>query len=267
VQAAKAPNPATRQKGSDPNHPRRRSSKNSLLLSGILYCGYCGAAMIGNKNSRNHLYTCNRKQRQGPEACKQKSIVDYALHKLVCDWIAANVITKERLIDARDELKKRLKGSKAQLRDRNATLLTDRAKTEKRIQNLVNEIEESGSVPEVQHRLMQRRAELLEIDRELQGIARNIEDKQVELSDAALEHLAEKLREKLSSNDLDCARSIVRAVVKRIELFNEKVIAQYVVPLGDFDSQLKVGFKVCLHGGCSLIPLKQFYAKDWQRPL
>lgn len=70
----------------------------------------------------------------------------------------------------------------------------------------------------------------------------------IELSNEALVYLSQQLKEALLSGQLDKARAVVRGVIKRVDLFKEKVIAQYIVPLSDSGDQLKVGFSVCPHG-------------------
>ncbi len=255
VQANKQPAPANRPRGSDPNHPRRRTSDNPLLLSGILFCGYCGAAMVGNKNGREHFYTCNRKQRQGYEVCGQPSIVSYALDDIICDWLTSNVLTTERLIEARDQVNRRLNGSKEEMRQRQIALLDERARVDKRMQNLIDAIEDNGSTLEIERRLAQRKVESQSIEQELKEIEQALNDQRLELSNEAMEYLAQDLRGKLQGGNPDYARSVIRLVVKRVELLKEKIIAQYVLPLGDLSNQPKVGFSVCPHGGTVHITL------------
>ena len=248
VQAMRQPAPANRPHGSDPNHPHRRSSLNPLLLSGILYCGYCGAAMVGNKNGRDHFYTCNKKQRQGHEVCQQPSIVAHALHSAVVDWMLANVITVERLIDARDIINKQLSGTRDELKQRRHILLTDHTKSENRIQNLLDAIEENGASPEIEARLSQRRMEKRDLEHELAKIEATLQINQIEISNEALIYLAQYLKGALLDENPDSARGVIRSVFHKVEMFKEKIIAQYSVPLSEISNQLKVGYSVCPHG-------------------
>jgi len=248
VQEAKQPAPALRPKGSDANHPHRRSSLNPLLLSGILFCGYCGAAMVGNKNGRDHFYTCGKKQRQGHEVCPQPSIVAHALHSATIDWILANVLTLDRLIQSRDAINKQLSGAREQLKQRRHMLLGDLTRLETRIQNLIDSIEEHGASPEVEVRLTQRQSEKREQEHELAKVEIALETNQIEISNEALVFLAQYLKDALLDQNPDKARAVVRSVLRKVELFKEKIIAQYIVPLSEIDNQLKVGFSVCPHG-------------------
>ena len=77
-----------------------------FLLTGKAFCGYCGAAMIGDsgtsKNgSRHYYYTCQgRKSRKG---CKKKATTKDYLEKAVIDFVLDRVLSDaeiEKTVDA-----------------------------------------------------------------------------------------------------------------------------------------------------------------------
>ena len=107
--------------------PRRRGSR--YLLSGLLHCGGCGAAMFGvaAKSGKYHYYTCATAYRTGRDACAMKSIRVERIDRLVIESIREVVLTpehidelvsltNEELAHSIDHLGERLRG----LRDREA---------------------------------------------------------------------------------------------------------------------------------------------------
>ena len=59
--------------------PPRRSRAHVYLLSGLMRCGKCGAAMVpacayGRNGTRYHYYQCTKRNRVGKAACDAKMV-------------------------------------------------------------------------------------------------------------------------------------------------------------------------------------------------
>lgn len=228
VQAAKGPRRYTGANCGE--HPRRRKEDNPFVLSGILYCGFCGGAMVGTTNGPARNYRCLRKQRNGRESCRQHSIVAYWLHGLVCDWVTKNVLTLDHVLAAREQVNRRLSGSTKELAQRRVVLVRDIGKVDRSIKHLLDAVEVSGLSGEIGRRVAERRTERARLAAELGQIGQLEKAGKVEVSNEALAFLAANLTEGLMSGDPKEVRGVLRKVVRRVELHEEKISIHYVSP-------------------------------------
>jgi site-specific DNA recombinase len=78
-------------------HPRAVSSE--YLLSGLAYCGSCGAKMIGTtaKGGKFFYYGCQSYLKKGREACKTGLISRMRLEDAVMEQLKGSVITDDNL--------------------------------------------------------------------------------------------------------------------------------------------------------------------------
>lgn len=79
--------------------PGHNSAKEIYLLSGIIYCGKCGSAMVGNrkfsKGKKYVSYECSERKRK--RTCDMKSIQIDMIENLVIDNLINNVFTSGKL--------------------------------------------------------------------------------------------------------------------------------------------------------------------------
>ncbi len=78
-------------------HPRRINSK--YILSGLVFCGKCGAAMSGcsAKSGKFSYYACQNYLKRGKTVCNMKLTNKKRIEKLVIDRIKTNILTEENL--------------------------------------------------------------------------------------------------------------------------------------------------------------------------
>jgi hypothetical protein len=134
-------------------------------------------------------------------------------------------------------------GSQDELQTRRALLVSDHDTLTRKIEKLLDAIEEGGS--DVVARLAQRRAELQKTDGELGELDRMLAQQSLEIDDDALELIAERLSEKLRKK-IDGAHQLVRAVVSSAEVFADRVVLRYS-PAAVLDSANPVQGQ-CPHG-------------------
>ncbi len=209
------------------SHPARRKAGTGLLLTGILKCGYCGWSMVGNGNGEKAYYRCDWRHRAGRAVCPQSAIVAYAVHDAVCTWVASEVVTFERLREWRDEFNAAFSGSATLLAEHRLRLLNERGRLEKQIRKLVDAIERGGWASEIGERLEDRKREQAALDLELGELEARLLAGRVEVSDEVLRYLADHYAEALTTRNTAQARLLLQAIVRKVELFQEKLRLHY----------------------------------------
>ena len=144
--------------------PAASWSKVDYLLTGRLFCGKCGSAMIGDsghsKSGKIHnYYTCAMKKRQ--HSCSKKSVRKEWLEELVVRETLERVLVDpviERIADAVIDLQRReLEGGELQILEQQLS------ETERLIRNVMNAIEQGIITPTTKDRLMELEGQKAEI--------------------------------------------------------------------------------------------------------
>jgi len=77
-------------------HPREVDSP--YLLSGIMHCGVCGAAMVGQGSGhRYHYYMCGNARRKGREVCPSPILPKDRVEGFIIGRIRSYILTEENL--------------------------------------------------------------------------------------------------------------------------------------------------------------------------
>lgn len=230
VQAQRQPARVRAAPKGNADHPRRRDVENPFLMSGLLFCGYCGYAVVGNHNQKDRYYRCGQKERGGHELCEQRSVVAHAVHRAIAEW-AKGVLRYEELLKLRNLLNQALSGSMQELRQTKAVLQGERRVVARGISNLVDAMERMGWTPEVDGRLSVLRRRELALRTELGEVDQLIGAQSLELSDEVLRYVAANLAEVLTQGNPDDVRRLFRGVISRAELYRDKIVLAYAPPL------------------------------------
>ena len=213
----------------DPEHSRRQQSP--YLLSGVFYCGLCGAAMSGQRYGGTMFYKCGRRHRQGSEACSNPSIVAWYVHDFILDWITANVFTREYLLANRAEINARIGGDRRILLSRRQQVSDSLERLDKQVRNLVDSIARLKLNEAIERAIQERQTEARQLEHELAEIDSQLNQQRIEMGDDALEYVAAHLREELTSEALEDVRRVLRQVIVRVELAEKEMTLYYVSPL------------------------------------
>ena len=78
-------------------HPRAVSSP--YILSGMTYCGKCGAAMIGTaaKSGKYSYFECDARFKKGKDSCAGLRFRKDMVENFILGRIRENILTKENL--------------------------------------------------------------------------------------------------------------------------------------------------------------------------
>ncbi|MGQ0699364.1 MAG: recombinase family protein [Panacagrimonas sp.] len=86
-------------KARNPRRAAPRTASSPMLLSGLIRCEACGAAMtqITGKGGRYVYYGCANRKRTGTDACTGKSIPQQRVEELVCDAVVERILSVQHL--------------------------------------------------------------------------------------------------------------------------------------------------------------------------
>lgn len=193
----------------------------TYYLSGKTICGYCGATIIGTA-AKSHTgkdywyYNCTEK-RNG-SGCEKTAMQKDLVEDIVISAIVNDALTDDaigRICDAAMEMQKRerelpiMKELERRLRD-----------VEKRIENLQEAIESMGGDTGLQGRLKGRMADKANIELEIIKTAGRLKpiDREV------YEFWLESVRDCTNGFVFETQRSLLEIFVRKVTLFNDKVI-------------------------------------------
>ena len=76
-----------------------REASSDYLLAGLLYCGKCGAKMIGSpaKSSKFFYYACQNYLKRGKSICDMKLIARDKIEQFIVDRLKIHVLTEKNL--------------------------------------------------------------------------------------------------------------------------------------------------------------------------
>jgi len=215
----------------NPRHPRRDHSP--FVLSGILFC-HCGAAMVGDYSSKDHaFYRCGRRQREGREQCSQPRISARSLERQLAEWIAANIVTFERLRQMRDQINALLSGDQSELKARRLHLVKEQTRVDREARRLVDALKRGLLIAEIEKEIAECQSEQNKITQDLGEVELLLSQRErgrIEATDDQLMLVSARMADELSKNSED-ARAVVRSAVVRAELKTAELVVHYVPPL------------------------------------
>lgn len=134
--------------------PAASWSYEDYLLTGKLFCGKCGSAMVGECGTsktgvRYNYYICSKRRRE--RACDKKTVRKNEIEELVARWVVENMLTDGGIkviadavmtLQRKEQEKSELESLRQQLSD-----------VERRLKNIVSAIEDGGYTPATKDRL------------------------------------------------------------------------------------------------------------------
>ena len=214
-------------------HPRTVNS--DFLLSGLLYCGKCGATMAGcsGKSSRYHYYSCRTYQTRGRGECAARRMNREKLDGFVIDRIRENILTGENL----EDLVRLANEEAAQSRDASGDRLDAIDKQlgglRKRLGKLCDALETGKlDLDVLAPRMTDLKAQVDALETTRAEVKTAMDgDGAALLSPAAVKAQAKDLQALLSAGSIIERKTFIASLVKRIEFDGEMVTVEYTIPL------------------------------------
>jgi site-specific DNA recombinase len=220
-----------------PGERARGKAKEVYLLSGLIFCGQCGSAFVGNRNvgktakKRYAYYKCGLKDRS--KECTAKTIRKEVVEQIVIDDIKQSIFSPKAKAGLRRKFERYLQTRPKSLDKRITQIKKEIAGIDKIINNLVTAVElGKGSATLIE------RLELHE-DRkgELQNELLNLEAKKEKPVEIGLvDELLEKAEQEFErADDLQKIKQVIQLFVDRVVVHDDKVevITKIKIPAGD----------------------------------
>lgn len=204
---------------------KRQPSKGwyraDYLLTGKVWCGECGAPMVGDTGANKYgkrysYYVCRNRKKE--HTCRKKSINKDLLEEIVAD-AALDVLKDERVIV--DLAGKIVEYNASQDGDSGelASLKASLRKTEANIQYWMSAVEQGIITEETKTRLL----ELSSHKKKLKEAIEAVEAKKAkELTADQIKEFLYSLRER-QYNDTDAIRGLIRTFVQSVTVWDDKV--------------------------------------------
>ena len=205
-------------------NPQGKHRENGdYLLTGKLFCGHCGAYMVGESGtSKNgvlhHYYACQTRRKK--QACKKETVR--------MDWIEKKVVELTKSIVLQDDLIELIADNAVKFMqqargDSDVGLIEQNlAESRKSQRNIMAAIEAGIFTPTTKSRLMEVEASITDLERSL-AIAKS---KNVQIDRDEIIYNLEKLRIG-DTNDKKYQKKIIDSFVKKVTLYDDKIEIDY----------------------------------------
>ncbi len=181
----------------DPNRRSARSGARRYLLTGTAFCGQCGSALVAHPSGQGRSYAC-RSQRRGT-GCGGVRILAEPFEEYVA----------EQLLDALD--------TPALTRLRRAAKGTDADKLARQLRTDERSLEQLANDYYVERRIGRR-----EFTKAHKALTKRVERLRHDLAEDTVVHAlpsaGQELRRQWEAADVDWRRSVVDAVIERIDV-------------------------------------------------
>ena len=203
--------------------PAHRWDVADYLLTGKLYCGKCGALMVGRagtgKSGRKYnYYACANRTRK--KSCDKQPVPQAWIEDAVIAWTVENVLTPEGIARIADSVVAYQQKQRAT--SIVATLESKLAEVEKGLKNLMTAIEAGIITPTTKDRMF-------DLEAQKADLVSQIEYEKIERPIIPREELIEALTAIASGDPEDSAfrRRIVEIFVAAVYVFDDKLVITY----------------------------------------
>jgi DNA invertase Pin-like site-specific DNA recombinase len=214
-------------------HPRTVHSE--YILSGLIRCETCGAAMVGHavKSGKFFYYMCGNARRRGREVCQTPLLPKDKIERFVIDRIKQYILTEENLEElvrlTNEELAQTCDGEKERLQFLEAQL----SDVDSRLGKLYDAIEtgefRGGELSPRIKALFQKREELQQAKVEAEEALRY---QTIELADPkVVREYVEDLKTLLEESSIIEQKAFLKSFVDRIEVGDSEAKVVYTIPM------------------------------------
>jgi len=214
-------------------HPRTVASQ--YLLSGLLHCGKCGAAMSGcwAKSGKYFYYECVQHQKKGKGVCNCRLIGKDKLEDFVLERIRENILTDENIKQLVQLVNEELVKNSGLYEEQLGMIGQQLGQVQGRLSKLYAALE-TGEVDleDLGPRIKELRAQQNELeDRRTELLDKMNEKTPESLNIKQVQEYVSSMRTVLTSSSFIEQKSFLRSFVKSIELDEPRVVIDYTMPL------------------------------------
>ena len=213
-------------------HPREVDSP--YLLSGIIHCARCGAAMVGHRGGcRYRYYMCSNTRRKGREVCPSPVLRKDKVEEFVIDRIKGYILTEENLEELVTLTNEELAQTCAEEKERRKLLEAQIAEVDSRLGKLYDALEtgefKGGVLAPRMQALSQKKEELQRAKSEAEEAMRY---EAVDMTNPKVvgDYVGD-MRDLLAKSSITEQRSFPKSFMERIEVGDSEVKMYYTIPM------------------------------------
>lgn len=213
-------------------HPREVESP--YLLSSLMRCGQCGAAMVGQGTGQYYrYYVCGNAHRKGREVCSSPVLRKDRVERFVIDRIKDYVLTKKNLEEVAELTNDELAQAGIGVRERLTLLEAQVAEVDSRLSKLYDVLEtgqfERGDLSPRIRALVQRKEELQQAKNEAEEALQHCT---MDMVDPVLVYdYVNELRDLLTRSSITEQKSFLKSFVEGIQVSDTEVKIRYTIPM------------------------------------
>ena len=218
-----------------PNVQRPGRVGSTYLLSGLLKCGVCGRAYIGQKakGGRFAYYICGTLYRDGAGTCEARYLNATRVEDFIVEKIRERILTEETIVDLITLVAEEIDAMAGKLAGRVEVIEGELADVRKRLERLYEALETSDLTLEVlSPRILSLRHREEQLEAALDDAVRQLERRRVELpTTEEMKVYVADLREFLKKGTIPERKALIRNFVKGIEVSGEEATLTYTIPM------------------------------------
>jgi hypothetical protein len=219
-----------------PKHVHPRSVKSNYLLSGLLYCGQCGAKMTGcpARASRYFYYVCSASRKSGKTVCSAKPVSKKMIEAFVIDRVRENILTNKNLAELVRLTNAEIGSSKERYGDKLKTIDKRLEALKIRLGKLYDALETGRlDLADLAPRIKQLKAEVDGLAGTRSDTAQKMEEAgPAPLDEKTIMAYAKDLKQILGKGTIIEQKSFLQPFIKRIEVHKDKMVIDYMIPIG-----------------------------------
>ena len=234
-------------------HPRRVASH--YLLSGLIKCGYCGKAFVGQdaKSGKINYYVCGTLLKKGAGSCPSHYINSQKFEGLVISKIRAHILTEENLKELVRLVNEEMDAAATEYRDRLDNILEEIVDVNHRLDRLYDAIETGKlTLDDLSPRIKQLKERKDQLESHRWELEWQLKERKVELADIeTVTRYVNDLRNLLNESKIAERKAFIKSFVKEIEVTGDTVVMRYTIPMakeGLLEESLGVP-RIVRHGG------------------
>ncbi|MCY3921459.1 MAG: recombinase family protein [Chloroflexi bacterium] len=214
-------------------HPRQVGSK--FLLSGLLRCGRCGKAFVGQgaKGGQFAYYICNTLHREGSGACEAPYLSAPKLEDLVTEKVLTRILNEGTIIELVQMVAEEIDALAAELNTRLQSVETELADVRRRLAKLYDALENSDlTYQDLSPRIHALRGQEDQLAAAHEDAARQLEQRRAELpSTQEIHRYVSDFREFLQAGSIPERKALIRNFVNGIRIAPDQVRLTYTIPM------------------------------------
>lgn len=215
------------------HHPRETNSE--YLLSSLLYCGKCGAKMIGSpaKSRQFFYYACHNHSKRGKSVCDMKLINRNQIEPFIIDRLKTLVLTEDNLKELLNIVFDELKQDRNEAHLKLDAIEKQLSDAKERLNRLYDSLETGKlGVDDLAPRIKALKIEIETLESKKNDItARARKPKDTNLDLSALKEYVGDLATLLKNGSILEQKSFLRSFIKRINVNLPQVEIEYQLPL------------------------------------